>query len=75
MKWEIDYCKIYFKKHYYDQIGLNKNEARHVYAVCPLCALGSCLLVFPSIFVDGTKSFSRKDQKKCFNTCFQKVTH
>ena len=59
MKWENDHLKIYIPEHKSDQIGLNKNEARHIYSnpkipsVYPLRALASYLLVFPSIFVDG----------------------
>ena len=34
----------------------------------------SYILVFPSIFVDGNKLFSGKDQKKRFNTFLQRVT-
>ena len=71
---------IYFRKHKFDQIGLNKEEARHVYfnpndeAVCSLLVLTSYLLDFPSIFVDGNKLFPGKDQKKRFNTCLHIVT-
>ena len=52
IKWENDYCKIYFPKHKSDQIGLNQDEARHVHSnsndlsVCLLRALVSYLLVF-----------------------------
>ena len=66
LKWENGHLKIYFSKHKSNQIGLNKDEAKHVYlnpnnlAVCPFRALASYLLVFPSIFVDGNKSFPRK---------------
>ena len=72
---------IYFRKHKFDQIGLNKEEARHVYfnpndeAVCSLLVLTSYLLDFPSIFVDGNKLFPGKDQKKRFNTCLHRVAH
>ena len=44
MIWENDHLKIYFPKHKSDQIGLNKEEVRHIYsnpkdpAVCPLQA-------------------------------------
>ena len=80
MRWEIDHLKIYFPKHKSDQIGLNKDEARHVYSnlndpsVCPLRALVSYLLVYPSIFVDDKKSFHGKDRKKRFNTCLHRIT-
>ena len=59
MKWENDYIKIYFPKHKFDQIGLNKDDTRQVFSnhndpsVCPLRALTSYLFVFPSIFGDG----------------------
>ena len=80
VKWENDHLKIYFLKHKSDQIGWNKDEARHIYSnpndpsVCPLRALAFYLLVFPFIFVDGNKLFPRKYQKKRFNTCLQRVT-
>ena len=70
MKWENNYLKIYFPKHKSDQIGLNKDEARHVYSnpnnpsVCPLRTLTFYLIAFPSVFVDGNKLFPGKDQKK-----------
>ena len=80
MKWENDHLKIYIPKHKSDQIGLNKNEARHIYSnpknpsVFPLRALASYLLVFPSIFVDAKRLFPGQDQKKRFNTCLHRVT-
>ena len=80
VKWENYHLKIYFRKKKSDQIGLNKDEARHVYsnpndpAVCPLHALVSYLLVFPSNFGDGNKFFPGKDQKKRFNTYLHRVT-
>ena len=46
MKWENDHLKIYFPKHKFDQIRLNKDEARNVYsnpndpAVCPPTCIG-----------------------------------
>ena len=42
LKWENDHVKVYFSKHKSDQIGLNKDEARHIYSnpkdpvVCPI---------------------------------------
>ena len=32
MSWENDHMKIFFPKHKSDQIGLNKDEPRHVYS-------------------------------------------
>ena len=78
MKWKNDHLQIYFPKS--DQIGLNKDEARHIFpnpnnsSVCPLPALESYLLFFPSFFVDGKKLFPGIYQKKSFNTCLQRVT-
>ena len=69
-----------FPKHKSDQIVLNKDEAKYVYSnpndssVCPLRALASYLLIFPSILVDGKKLFPGKDQKNHFNTCLHTVT-
>ena len=60
------------------QIGLNKDEARHIYsnpnnqAICPILTLASYLFVF--IFVDANKLFPEKDQEKCFNTCLHRIT-
>ena len=54
VKGEYDGLKIYFPKYKSDQIGLNKDEARHAYSnsndpfVCPLHKLASYLLVFSS---------------------------
>ena len=45
MKWGNNRLMIYFSKHNSDQIGWNKDEARHVYpnsndpSICPICAL------------------------------------
>ena len=81
VKWENNHQKNYFPKHKSDQIGLIKDEAKHDYSnpndqsICPLRALASYLLVFPSIFVDENKLFPGKDQKKHFNTCFHRVTN
>ena len=82
MKWENGHLKICFPKHKPDQIGLYKDEARHVYsipndrAVCPPRVLASYLLGFPSIiFVDGKKWFPENDQKRRFITCLHRVTH
>ena len=61
---ENDHLKIYFPKHKLDQIGLNKEEARHIYsnakdpAVCPLWGLASYLLVHPQLCIDAKKIFS-----------------
>ena len=81
MIWSNDHLKIYFPKHKSDQIGLNKEEARHIYsnpqdpAVCPIRALASYLLVFPDIFVEANKLFPGNDQKKRFNQCLHRVMH
>lgn len=59
MIWSNDHLNIYFPKHKYDKIGLNKEEARHIYsnpkdpALCPICALVSYMLVFPDVYVEG----------------------
>ena len=79
VKWENDHLEIYFPKHKSNQIGLNKDEARHVYSNLNnpsdflSRALVSHLLVFPSIFVDGKKLFPGKDSRKRFNTCLHMV--
>ena len=81
VKWENDHLKTYFPKHKSDQTGLNKDEARHIYSnpndpsICPLRAVASYLLVFPSIFVDGKNCSPGKNQKKRFNTCLHIVTN
>ena len=70
LKWENDHLKVYFPKHKSDQIGLNKEEARHIYSnpkdptVCLLQALASYFLVFPEIFINENKLFPGIDQKK-----------
>ena len=54
---EYDHLNTYFSKQKSDQIGLNKEEARHIYsnpkdpAVCPLRALATYLLVYPQIYI------------------------
>ena len=81
MIWSNDHLKIYFPKHKSDQIGLNKEEARHIYsnpkdpAVCPIRTLASYLLIFPEIVVEANKLFPGNDQKKRFNQCLATQSH
>ena len=55
--WENDHMKVFFPKHKSDQIGLNKDEARHIHSnplspkVCPIRAMASYLIAFPDVFV------------------------
>ena len=62
--------KVYFPKHKSDQIGLNKDEARHIYSnpllpeVCPIRAMASYLIAFPDVFIEGVKLFPGRDQKR-----------
>ena len=79
MTWESDHLKIYFARHKSDQIGLNKDEARHVYSnpccpvVCPVRALASYCLAFPLVFIDGGKLFPGSDQKSRFGKSLHKI--
>ena len=79
LKWENDHLKVYFSKHKSDQIGLNKDEARHKYsnpkdpAVYLIQALASYLLVFPEIFINGNKLFPGNDQEKRWNICLNRI--
>ena len=69
MRWDDDNLKIYFPRHKSDQIGLNKDEARHVYSnpinpnVCPIRAMAAYLLAYPQVILDGNKLFPGSDQK------------
>ena len=71
--------KVYFPKHKSDQIGLNKDEARHIYSnpllpeVCPIRAMASYLIAFPDVFIEGVKLFPGRYQKKRFNACLHRV--
>ena len=77
--WENDHMKVYFPKHKSDQIGLNKDEARHIYSnpllpeVCPIRAMASYLIAFPDVFIEEVKLFPGRDQKKRFNACLHRV--
>ena len=79
MTWENDHLKVYFARHKSDQIGLNKDEARHVYSnpccpvVCPIRALASYCLAFPLVVVDGGKLFPGTEQKSRFGKCLHRI--
>lgn len=79
LRYDNDTLKVYFPRMKNDQIGLSKDEARHVYsnpimpAVCPLRALSSYLLRFPNIVMEHHKLFPGKDQKKRFNRLLNDV--
>ena len=83
MKWENDRLKIYFPKHKSDQIGLDKEEARHIYSnpedpvVCPLQALASYFYL--QIFINAKKSFLVAIKRKyltvvCIESCTMTLT-
>ena len=69
MCWDDDSLRIYIPRHKSDQIGLNKDEARHVYSnpinpnVCPIRAMAACLLAYPQVILDGNKLFPGSDKK------------
>ena len=79
LRYDNDTLKVDFSRMKNDQIGLNKDEARHVYsnpilpAVCPLRALSSYLLRYPNILMEHHKLFPGKDQKKRFNRLLNEV--
>ena len=77
--WQNDHLKLFFPKHKADQIGLDKDQARHIYSnpinptVCPIRALAAYLLIFPDVLVQGEQLFPGPNQKKRFNTMLHKV--
>ena len=79
MRWDNDTLKVFFPRHKSDQVGLNKDEARHVYsnpltpAVCPLRALACYCMIFPKVLIDNHFLFPGSDQKTRFNRIFHAV--
>jgi len=79
MSWEDDHLKLCFPKHKSDQVGMNKDEARHVYsnpsmpAICPIRALSAYCLAFPQVIIDGGKLFPGSEQKSRFGKCLHRI--
>ena len=79
MSWEDDHLKIFFARHKSDQVGMNKDEPRHVYSnpcmpvICPICALAAYCLAFPQVIIDGGKLFPGSDQKSRFGKSLHKT--
>ena len=77
--WEDDHLKIFFPKHKSDQIGLTKDEARHIYSnplmpeVCPIRALAAYALTFPQVFRDGKKIFPGEASHNRFDQEFKRI--
>ena len=67
--------------HKSNQIGFNKDGARHIYsnpkdpAVCHLWTLASYLLLYAQIFIDAKKLCPGSEQKKRFTSCLHIVMH
>ena len=70
---------MYFLKHKSDQVGLTKDEARHVYfnpcmpIICPICVLGAYCLAFPEVVIAGGKLFPGSEQKSRFGKCLHRI--
>ena len=79
MSWEDDHLKIFFAKHKSDQVGMNKDEPRHVYSnpcmpvICPIRALAAYCLAFPQVIIDGDMLFPGSDQKSRFGKSLHRI--
>ena len=79
LSWENDHLKIFFPKHKSDQIGLTKDEARHIYSnplmpeVCPIRAMAAYALTFPEVFRDGKKVFPGEKSHNRFDQEFKRI--
>ena len=74
-----DHFKGFFPKHKGDQIGLNKDEPRHVYSnpiqpeVCAMRAMACYFFTFPQILQDGKDLFPGEDQHNRFHGILLKL--
>ena len=81
LTWVSDHLKVYYPKHKGDQIGLTKDEPRHVYSnpikpeVCPIRAMASYFLTFPQILQDGKDLFPGESQHTRFHDILLKLIH